>query len=92
METIDSCSLFVNYFTEHVYMNNVNDGNNKNNKNDENNKGINNNKDKDKDDNQKVVVLSPSTEFVKKAKRFQRKLQVSLCLGVKGLHLYTGDV
>ncbi len=50
VETIDSNSLFVNYFTKGDM---IKDGDN-------------------------FVVLSPNTEFVKKAKRFQRKLQDSI--------------
>eukprot|EP00605_Chrysophyceae_sp_TOSAG23-4_P002339 GSChrysophyteH1.ASY1.ANO1.2587.1 assembled CDS len=39
----------------------------------------------------KVVVLSPNTEFVKKAKRFQRKLEEAACVGKVGYAAFLDD-
>jgi len=70
VETVDSTSIFVDYFANTVYH-----------PDNENNKHVQN----------KVVVLSSNTEFVKKAKRFQRKLQAKAKVGKVGYAAFLDD-
>jgi len=70
VETVDSTSIFVDYFANTVYH-----------PDNENNTHVQN----------KVVVLSSNTEFVKKAKRFQRKLQAKAKVGKVGYAAFLDD-
>jgi len=70
VETVDSTSLFVDFFANTIYH-----------PDNENHKHVQN----------KVVVLSSNTEFVKKAKRFQRKLQAKAKVGKVGFAAFLDD-